>query len=221
MSYDNFTNRIARLFSGIVNEKIHDRLDEQIFNIYKLLKQKKCTAKKKFVFNDLDNNAWIDTVYGGKEAVFLSDQNCQFLIILYEVSDNRHKFVAYRYYHDYTESNDLNEKITTAEAVEYATVYMEYSDNINDRDCVTRPDVKYFKNTDLAEEYQLFEPILTIDRLIVDENEEGNEIVKELLKSGLKPDNQNGIGDLPAFSSLLSDIEFTEEELERRTRKKR
>lgn len=73
----------------------------------------------------------------------------------------------------------------------------------------------------LEEEYQLFKPLLTIDRSILNENEEGNEIVKELPKSGLKPDNQNGIGDLPAFSSLILDIEFTEEELECRTRKKR
>jgi hypothetical protein len=57
MSYEFFTSRIARLFSSVVNEKIHDQLDEQIFNIYKMLKQKKYTAKKKLVFNDLDNKA--------------------------------------------------------------------------------------------------------------------------------------------------------------------
>ena len=143
------------------------------------------------------------------------------MVILYEISDIRHKFVAYRVYDDYTECNDLTEKITTAEAIEYATVYMDYSDNINGREHINRPDLKYFKTTDIEKEYQLFEPLLTIERMILDEKEEYSELLKELLKSGCKPDNQSGVGDLPAFYSLILDIEFTEEELERRTRKKR
>lgn len=244
MSYEFFTNGIAREFSKKVNKYLHDDLYEQLVTIYKLLKKRRYTSKKPYVFNDLDNKAWLEKVYNKIDAIILKDQNCDFVIIIKEFSETLHHFVAFSYYADYEEWNKdkIFKKIPILEAIKKVDIYCQYSDNVLENEYVERPNLKYFKNNDVFKENYSFYPLLEIKKDLIkkdklNKNIITKDIIDKLKEKGFSEEqvqrfikmqeeneienianNEGGVNNLSVFSCLISNIEITEELLSQGTK---
>jgi len=205
-SYEFWTTNVARMFSEKVNKEIHDSLEKQIISIYRKLKSGKHTVNGKFEFNDSDYFAWIenlitveDKVSIKMDAICLKDQNCNFIIIIKELTKNLHHFVAFRFY----------DKI---------------SKNKYENILENKFDLKYFMSHDLFSGYQSAIHLLEIKSspeskeftkdLRIQMKAKGfadNEIEETLNASHmLNANNETGICDLKGFNSLITDIELTQ-----------
>jgi len=233
MSYEFWTRNAARDFSQKVNNEIHDKLHDQIMKIYQGLQVGKHTIDNKLEVND-DYDAWLEQLpdfdnNGSQlDAICLTDQNCNFIIILKELEEDMHHFIAFRYYKDISDEGPdfCKKRISMTKAVDEIEDLVKYSDKVPGNSYVSRPNLEYFKKNDVLEKFQQFNYLLEIKKAIVtEEMKEYKESLKTHLKdSGLSdsdindllnrsitvtPNNEYGITELPAFSSLLYDIEAT------------
>lgn len=125
-----------------------------------LCKKNNCLENSPFIFNDLDNKIFYLKVAKERDAIVLSDQNNDFIVI-FDISDSYIRCKAFKLYDTFS-FEDNKEKENYKNIIKLADIYLGYSDNFDNNEYVERPNLQFFKDNDLmySEEFYNFVPIL-------------------------------------------------------------
>jgi hypothetical protein len=211
----NYEAQFSKLRSSIKNSVQGIFLDstEMIKDVFNLLKKNEYTERNKLVYNDCDNKSFIINLKDNIKGICLTNQEFNFIILLYEIDEDIIDYEIYRYYNDIQHLEySLDENIKIKKALKNLGFLSDFTDNINGNDFIHRPNLEYFKSNvdnNFRTNHHFFNHLLKITQFSYDDCNADKRM--ELMKNSLK--SNFSIETTMKLYPLLLDIKFTLKEL--------